>query len=95
LNLTTDDVRKLARLARVGLDEDTTAAHAASLSNVLGLLAPLERTDPDDVAPMLQPLNRAAHLRPDRPDPAIDRAAFQALAPDVAEGLYRVPKVIE
>lgn len=95
MSLTADDVHKVARLARLGLDEEAVAEYATQLSSILGLVDALGRADTDDVTPMSHPLDLTARLRPDAPQATVDREAFQAIAPDVAEGLYRVPKVIE
>lgn len=95
MSLTADDVRKVARLARLGLDEGAIAEYATQLSSILDVVDHLESADTDNVAPMSHPLDLTARLRPDVAQPTVDREAFQSIAPDTAEGLYRVPKVIE
>lgn len=95
MSLTADDVRNIARLARLGLNEDQVADHASRLSSILDLVDHLERADTHEVAPMAHPLDLVARLRADTPQTSVDSAAFQGIAPDTAEGLYRVPKVIE
>lgn len=95
VSLTADDVRKVAHLARLGLDEGAIAEYATQLSSILDVVDHLEAADTDDVAPMSHPLDLTARLRPDVAQATVDRDAFQAIAPDTAEGLYRVPKVIE
>tara|TARA_B100001079_G_scaffold269552_1_gene281999 strand:+ start:1382 stop:1762 length:381 start_codon:yes stop_codon:yes gene_type:complete len=95
VSLTTDDVRKVAHLARLGLDDAALEDYARDLSSILDVVDHLGQADTTDVAPMSHPLDLAARLRDDVPDAAIDREAFQSVAPDTAEGVYRVPKVIE
>ena len=95
VSLTADDVRKVARLARLGLDEGAIAEYATQLSSILDVVDHLETADTDTVEPMSHPLDLTARLRPDVAQATVDREAFQAIAPDTAEGLYRVPKVIE
>lgn len=95
VSLTADDVRKAARLARLGLDEAAVAEYTSQLSSILDMVDHLERADTSDVAPMSHPLDLTARLRPDVAQATVDREAFQAIAPDTADGLYRVPKVIE
>ncbi|WP_423823375.1 Asp-tRNA(Asn)/Glu-tRNA(Gln) amidotransferase subunit GatC [Salinisphaera sp. SPP-AMP-43] len=95
MSLTADDVRKVARLARLGLDDSQIADYASQLSSILDVVDHLESADTRDVAPMSHPLDLTARLRPDVAQSSVDREAFQAIAPDTAAGLYRVPKVIE
>ena len=95
MSLTTDDVRKVAHLARLGLDEAELDGYARELSSILDVVDHLGQADTADIAPMSHPLDLGARLRNDVADPGIDREAFQRVAPDVAEGVYRVPKVIE
>lgn len=95
MSLTADEVRKVARLARLGLDESTITEYSNQLSSILELADHLGRVETTSVAPMSHPLDLTARLRPDVARPAVDRDAFQAIAPDTESGLYRVPKVIE
>lgn len=95
VSLTADDVRKVARLARLGLDDNAIAEYATQLSSILGVVDHLEAADTENVAPMSHPLDLTARLRDDVAQATVDRDTFQAIAPDTAEGLYRVPKVIE
>ena len=95
MSLTADQVRNVARLARLGLDEDQIADYAGELSNILEVVDRLEQADTGAVAPMAHPLDLAARLREDKPVPVTTRDAFQAIAPATADGVYLVPKVIE
>ena len=95
VSLSEDQVRNVARLARLGLDDDQIADYAGELSNILDVVASLEKADTTDVEPMAHPLDLAARLRADEPVEVHSRDEFQAIAPAVAEGVYLVPKVIE
>ena len=95
MSLSEEQVRNVARLARLGLDDDQIAEYAGELSNILEVVASLEQADTTDVEPMAHPLDLTARLRPDEAVPVTTRDAFQAIAPAVADGVYLVPKVIE
>lgn len=95
VSLTADQVRNVARLARLGLDEAQINGYAGELSRIVDIFARLEAVDTDAVAPMAHPLDLTARLRPDTVTESDRRAAFQALAPAVEDGVYLVPKVIE
>jgi aspartyl-tRNA(Asn)/glutamyl-tRNA(Gln) amidotransferase subunit C len=49
----------------------------------------------DNVSPMAHPLDQIQRLRPDVVTEHNQREHFQAIAPQVEDGLYLVPKVIE
>lgn len=95
MSLTDDQVRNVARLARLGLDDEQIGEYADELSNIIDVFEALARVDTGDVEPMAHPLDLAARLRPDAPVPVADREAFQKIAPKTADGVYLVPKVIE
>lgn len=95
MSLTDDQVRNVARLARLGLDDARIAEHAGELSNIIDVFESLAQVDTDGVEPMAHPLDLTARLRADEAVPVTTRDAFQAIAPAVADGVYLVPKVIE
>lgn len=93
--LTAEHVKNIAVLARLHLSESDQAAYAESLNRVLGLMDSLSRVDTDGILPMASPHDRAQPLREDQPTEPNRRAAYQAVAPAIQDGLYLVPKVIE
>lgn len=95
MSLTADDVRKVAHLARLALDDARIAEYTDELSNILDVFETLGRADTADVAPMSHPLDLTARLRADEARPVTDRDLFQSIAPATTDGIYRVPKVIE
>lgn len=95
MSLTADQVRNVARLARIGIDDDQIGEYANELSNIIDVVARLEKTDTTGVEPMAHPLDLAARLRADTAIPVTAREDFQAIAPATADGVYLVPKVIE
>ncbi len=95
MSLKPDDVRNIAQLARLHIDEAVIDEYAADLSSILELVEQMNRVDTSDVAPLSNPLDATQRLRDDAVSEIDERDKFQSIAPDVAEGLYRVPKVIE
>ena len=95
MSLKPDDVRNIAQLARLHIDEAVIDDYAADLSSILELVEQMNRVDTSDVLPLSNPLDATQRLRDDAVSEIDQRDKFQAIAPDVAEGLYRVPKVIE
>ncbi len=93
--LTADDVKKIAYLARLGIDYRDIDAYAQDLSNMLALMEQMGETDTDGVLPMAHPMDQIQRLRIDEVTETDNRANFQTIAPLVEDGLYLVPKVIE
>ncbi len=95
MSLTTDEVKKIAHLARLGLDEQNIENYAQDLSRMLDLMTQMNEQNTDDVQPMAHPLDQPQRLRPDEVTENNQRDKFQAIAPQVENGLYLVPKVID
>jgi aspartyl-tRNA(Asn)/glutamyl-tRNA(Gln) amidotransferase subunit C len=93
--LTLDDVRRIARLARIAVtDEEVGAAHE-KLTGIFGLIAEMQAADTRGVAPMAHAQDVYQRLRDDTVTESDRRSDFQVVAPAVEDGLYLVPKVIE
>lgn len=91
MSISLDEVRHIAALARLGLDEAQAAAIAAELSSILDHMQVLARVETPDAAPMAA--ERAMPLRPDA-GPAIPLArAPNDFAPSFREGLFLVPRL--
>lgn len=95
MSLGPDDVKNIAHLARLSIDEDDIDSYVSSLSSILDLVAQMNSVDTTDVTPMAHPLDVAQRLREDEVLEDDQREQFQKIAPQTENGLYLVPKVIE
>ena len=95
MSLGTDDIQKLAELARLQIDDNETADVSAKLSDIVAFVDQLKAADTAGVRPMAHPLERTQRLREDLVTETDGRTLFQLNAPAVEQGLYLVPKVIE
>ncbi|HKB58899.1 MAG TPA: Asp-tRNA(Asn)/Glu-tRNA(Gln) amidotransferase subunit GatC [Gallionellaceae bacterium] len=95
MSLNTNDIRKVAQLARLAMSETEIDATLAQLNGIFGLIAEMQAVDTENVAPMSHSQDLTQRLREDVVTEANQREAFQAVAPQVEQGLYLVPKVIE
>ncbi|WP_198243966.1 Asp-tRNA(Asn)/Glu-tRNA(Gln) amidotransferase subunit GatC [methane-oxidizing endosymbiont of Gigantopelta aegis] len=95
MSLTADDVKKIAHLARLGIDQQNIDNYTQDLSRMLDLMTQMNDLNTDDVAPMAHPLDQQQRLRPDEVTEPNQREKFQSIAPQVENGLYLVPKVID
>ena len=95
MSLDADDVKNIAHLARVDIDEKNIEGYANSLSSILGLVEKMNAVDTSGVQPMAHPMDVAQRLRADEVLEENQRENFQKIAPKTEDGLYLVPKVIE
>lgn len=95
MSLTPDEVKAVAHLARLALNEEDVPRYASELSKILDLVDQLESAPTDDVTPMAHPLEVVQRLREDVVNEPDQRERYQALAPAVDGGHYLVPRVIE
>jgi aspartyl-tRNA(Asn)/glutamyl-tRNA(Gln) amidotransferase subunit C len=94
--LTREQVASIATLARLDLTPAEIPVYQDSLSRILDFVGALERVDTAGVAPLAHPLaGLSQRLRPDGVTESDRHDEYQANAPQVAAGLYLVPKVIE
>ena len=95
MTLKTEDVRNIAHLARLQIDDDSLDQYTSALSDILTLVEQMNQLDTSGITPMAHPLDATQRLREDAVTETNLRDKFQGIAPDVELGLYRVPKVIE
>ena len=89
------DVEQLARLAQLALSEDAVDAIRGDLQRIVAMVDAMQSFDTDGVMPLAHPLGGAARLRPDEAGPALEPASYQVNAPETADDLYLVPRVVE
>jgi aspartyl-tRNA(Asn)/glutamyl-tRNA(Gln) amidotransferase subunit C len=95
MSLTHQDVARIARLARIAVTDEEIAATGAQLNNIFGLIEKMQAVNTEGIEPMAHPQDVSLRLRDDVVTETDRREAFQAVAPQVASGLFLVPKVIE
>lgn len=93
-NLTADDVRKVARLARLAIPEDQIEDHRARLGAILGYVDRLRTLDLSGVEPLAHVGEEPHRLRPDEPGPALPTETLMAMSPDTMHPFVRIPKVL-
>jgi len=93
--LDTDTVKRIARLARIHVDDGDLPALADELNNILGWVEQLDEVDTDGVEPMTSAVEMVQRLRTDSVTDGDVRDKVLANAPAEADGFFVVPKVIE
>ena len=95
MSIEVDEVKKIAKLASLSVDDADIQSYATNLSNILDLVAQMDAVDTTGVTPMSHPFDAVQRLREDVVTDFNRREDFQAIAPATEDGLYLVPKVIE
>jgi len=95
MSLSSDDVAKIAHLARLAVDPADTESLSRDLSNILDLVEQMQAVDTEGVQPMAHPLEMRQRLRRDEVTETNQRELYQSNAPQAENGLFLVPKVIE
>ncbi|HZP85475.1 MAG TPA: Asp-tRNA(Asn)/Glu-tRNA(Gln) amidotransferase subunit GatC [Burkholderiales bacterium] len=93
--LSVDDVRHIAALARIEVDAQEIAQVLHQLNDIFALVEQMRAVDTSGITPMAHAQDVVLRLREDRVTEHDQRELFQANAPQVEDGLYLVPKVIE
>jgi aspartyl-tRNA(Asn)/glutamyl-tRNA(Gln) amidotransferase subunit C len=91
----TETVRRVARLARIAVDEAELAPLAGELNGILGWIEQLNEVDVADVEPMTSVTPMRLRRRPDEVTDGNRRDDVLLNAPDARGGFYTVPKVVE
>ena len=89
------EIRKIAHLARLGINADDIPEYSRNLSDILAFVEQLNAVDTTGVEPLAHPLEATQRLRADEVTETDNRENFQQVAPETESGLYLVPQVIE
>lgn len=95
MSIDVETARRVAKLARIQVDESDLPALAGELSNILGFMEQLNEVDVTGVEPMTS----VTPMRLKRRADVVTDGNIQDLvlknAPDAREGFFAVPKVVE
>ena len=92
--ITSDDVKKVAQLARLDLPEDEVLLYTTQLEKILGYVAHLEQVDTTNVSPTTRAVEVVNVFREDLVLTTKVRDALLDQAPEREGDFYRVPKIL-
>ena len=95
MTLTIDDVKRIADLAYIEIDDREAQETLQQLTGIFNLIESMQAVDTASVEPMSHAQSVTQRLREDAVTEAVDRELYQSIAPQVEAGLYLVPQVIE
>lgn len=89
------DVKYVAHLARLALTPDEEQKMSAQLGQILGYIEKLKEVDVTGVEPTAHAFPLVNVTRPDEIRPSLSQEDALRNAPSQANGLFRVPKIVE
>ncbi len=96
MSLDVQTVKKVARLARIRMDDETEIAQRAEqLSKIIGFVEQLSEVNTDNVEPLANVGDITLHLRDDVINDGACVDKVLANAPEEKQGYFVVPKVVE
>ncbi len=100
MSLTLKDVKRIAKLAQLQMNDDQAETALVELNGIFALAEQMQAVDTTGVEPLSQPLAAVLgklplRLRDDVVTEENQREAYQAPAPKTQDGLYLVPRVVE
>lgn len=95
MSIDTETARKVAKLARIRVDEPALPALADEFNAILTFIEQLQEVDVDGVEPMTSVTPMRLKRRDDVVTDGDQQEAVLANAPDAREGFFAVPKVVE
>jgi aspartyl-tRNA(Asn)/glutamyl-tRNA(Gln) amidotransferase subunit C len=95
MSVDTEQVRHIAKLARIAMSDAEVEAMVPELNNILGWVEQLGEVDTEGVEPLTAVIDQELRLRDDAVTDGNIRDAVLANAPAAEHGFFAVPKVIE
>lgn len=89
------DVDHVARLARLSLTDEERERFREQLGVILEHAARVGEVAAEDVAPTAHPVPRSNVFREDEPEPCLPQDTALAGGPEVVDGRFKVPKIVE
>ena len=93
-HISADDVRKVAKLARLNLPDDKIATYTGQLESILGYVSQLDQVDTTGVPETTRAVEVTNVTRQDGVDPTPVREEILNQAPQREGDFFRVPKIL-
>lgn len=95
MSLTLEEVKKIAKLARIKMSEDEIAKYQTELNKIFSWIEQLKEVNTDNVEQMYSPVTHSLPMREDKVTDGNIRDKVLQNAPESKYGFFAVPKVIE
>jgi len=95
MSVSPEQVRHIAKLARIAMSDEELDRLLPELNNILGWVEQLAEVNTDGVEPLTAVIDQKLRLRDDVVNDGNIRDQVLANAPEAQHGFFAVPKVIE
>ena len=95
MSIDTETARRVAKLARIRVEDADLPALAQDFNRILGFVEQLNEVDVDGIEPMTSVTPMRLKRRVDEVTDGNQQAKVLSNAPDAREGFFAVPKVVE
>ena len=95
MEITKQEVEKVAKLARLAMTEVETAAFSQQLNQIVAYVQKLKTFSTEGVEPTSTVLGQTNVFRPDQTQPSLSHEQALSNAPDAEAHCFRVPKIIQ
>jgi aspartyl-tRNA(Asn)/glutamyl-tRNA(Gln) amidotransferase subunit C len=95
MSINADEVRHIALLSRLELNDEEVDMYTTHLGDILQYVDKLKELDVSNVEPMSHAIPMANVLREDNIGPSLELEESLKNAPDRADPYFRVPKTTE
>ena len=95
MSIDNSTVKKVAKLARIEINEEEEITLIAELNNILGWVDELKQVNTENVEPMLSVFNESMPMREDKAESNFDNTQILNNSPENNSGFFVVPKVVE
>ena len=95
MSIDLETAARVAKLARIAVEDDALPALAQEFNTILGFIEQLNEVDIEGIEPMTSVTPMRLKRRDDTVTDGNQQAAILSNAPDAREGFFAVPKVVE
>ena len=95
MSLTAEEVKKIAFLARLSIQQENIDQYSQDLSKIFSLVEQMDAANVDNIEPMAHPQDAMQRLRDDVVTEVDQREKLLSNAPLTEDGLFLVPKVLD
>jgi aspartyl-tRNA(Asn)/glutamyl-tRNA(Gln) amidotransferase subunit C len=95
MTIDTATAAKVAKLARIKVDDDALPVIAEEFNMIIGFIEQLNEVDVEGVEPMTSVTPQRLKRRVDEINDGAQQSLVLSNAPDAREGFFAVPKVVE
>ena len=95
MSISFEEIRKLARLSKLQISTENECLVKERLENVLALVDQLQEAETQNINVVSFRTDYSQRLRSDKEVQAVNQIELQDCAPEISEGFYKVPRIID